>query len=95
MILTLNPNGLALLRSPAHAPLVEMLRQLVEKSYEDTMANLLFPDERECATPEAVLRAEGRVLMGLRKIFEGAPAPAAGQASPNPPDARNSPAGVV
>ncbi len=95
MVLSFAPDAKRLLGSPAHAPVLSLLRQLVEASFDDTMANLLYPAHPLGDHEKAVLEAEARVLMGLRKDFADASRAAPAKATPDGGAGGNSPAGFV
>lgn len=84
-----------MLGSPDHAQVLALLRQLVEASLDDTMASLLFPAQPLADHEKAVLEAEARVLMGLRKDFADAFRAGQGAATPGPDARETSPAGFV
>lgn len=84
-----------LLADPAHVAVTDMLLQLVSVSYEDAMTRLLFSSPPPSAAEEAVLKAEGRILMGLRKNLADAFRLSRGQANPDAKARENSPGGFV
>ena len=95
MILSLAPDAQRLLAAPEHEPVLALLRQLVEASYEDTLAQLLFPAQPLDAGTKAVLEAEARVLMGLRKDLADASRAAPPKATGGGGANGNSPGGFV
>ena len=95
MVLSFAPDALRLLGSREHAPVLTLLRQLVEASFDDTMANLLYPAHPLADHEKAVLEAEARVLMGLRKDLADASRAVPAKAKQDDGASGNSPAGFV
>lgn len=95
MIQELPSEAKKLLADPDHAVVTDLLLQLVNVSYDDTMTRLLFSSPPPTAAEEAVLKAEGRILMGLRKNLADAFRLSRGQANPDAKARENSPAGFV
>ncbi len=95
MILQPPPEAIRLLADPDHKPVRELLVQWIGSSLDDTLSQMLFPGEELSAGQRAVLDAEARILMGLRKVFAGASRAAAAKATPPSGTQGNSPGGFV
>jgi len=95
MILTFTPEATRLLASPDHKPVRDLLTQLIGASLDDTLTHLLFSSPPPTDQEQAVLKAEARILLGLRKIFADASLAAAAKATPPAGASGNSPGGFV
>ena len=95
MVLELPHDAKRLLAEPVHRNVTEMLLQFVNVSFDDTVSRLLFPTVPLTDGEKAVLEAEARVLMGLRKNLADAFRLARESAAPGAKAGENSPAGFV
>ena len=95
MILELPPDAKKLLAKPEHGLVTEMLLQFFNVSFEDTLGRLYFSDPPPQDHQKAVLEAEARILMGLRKNLADALRLARDEANPDARGKETSPAGAV